>query len=141
MAKRFALISFGILCLMLSAVAGFHIGTGTALSGPIYFPNDGVITHFAEYMLDENGQAWLLPGGAGPVPPDCWTRLPEHDVPSWLLSQIKFWHLTLIVGQDNTAWRNVAEGLWESCGPWPGGPVPTESGTIGEVKNIYSGED
>jgi hypothetical protein len=131
--KRFMYLSISVLCLSVSALIGSHIGTRSAQAqapGPIY-SDTGIVTHFAEWMLDQYGQTWFIGSS--------WERT-APDVPSWLFNQIKSWHLTVIITQDNSAWKwNGTE--WVNLGPWPGGPVPTSPNTWGDVKGKYDDND
>jgi hypothetical protein len=68
------------------------------------------------------------------------TTYPEL-APPVPVSTIKFWKQNLLVTKDNQAWvRDNTIHSWSSCGPWPGGPVPTSPSTWGGVKGKYEGE-
>jgi hypothetical protein len=137
--KRFMYFSIAVLCLMVSALIGFHIGSESAQAQAPRAaitpssPSTGIIVgvDWAGYVLDQLGQVWYMHNG-------CWERRTEADPPV-PVSEIKLWSYYTVVTNDDTVWAHHG-GPWEQCGPWPGGPVPTSPDTWGGVKGKYEGK-
>jgi hypothetical protein len=138
MAKKFALVSFGVLCLMLSALIGFHVGGQSAQAQSprsaitASSPSTGIIVgvDWGGYVLDYLGQVWYMRYG-------CWERRPQADPPV-PVSEIKLWSYYTFVTNDDSVWEAHGD-IWEECPPWPGGPVQTRPETWGGVKGKYDG--
>lgn len=63
--KRFALLSFSLLCLAFTALVGFHIGQGTATAQSGLMSTSAVVTVGFQKALLVNGEIWKLEIGAG----------------------------------------------------------------------------
>ena len=64
MAKRFALVSFGLLCLSLAALIGFHLGSHSASAVAPEATSDWRVTQFDEdkvyyHVLVSNGDVFV----------------------------------------------------------------------------------
>ena len=66
---------------------------------------------------------------------NCWERMPSFDIPV-PLDEVKWWDNHALITTAEIAWRHDGNG-WTSCGPWPGGPVPANQSTLGEIKANY----
>ncbi len=130
MAKKFAFVSIGILCLALSALIGFHIGNQAAQAQT---PALHSLGHNG-WVLDSAGQVWNLTAA------NCWERMPAWDIPV-PLADVKWWDNHALITQSEIAWRHdQSTGSWINCGPWPGSPVPTSENTWGNTKEKYRGK-
>jgi len=139
--KRFMYFSISILCLSIAALIGFYIGSESvqaqaprAAITPSS-PSTGIIVgvDWAGFVLDYLGQVWYMRYG-------CWERRPQADPPV-PVSEIKLWSYYTIVTNDDSVWElRGGDSVWEQCGPWPGGPIPTSPNTWGGVKSKYDGK-
>ena len=127
MAKKFALVSFGVLCLSVSALIGTHL-----LQPAVASPVEDIIFFDQTFALDRFGQTWNT---ASHVDPVCWARVPIRDAPI-PVEQIVYWSQVSAYDTNGDWW--VFTGLgWDNCGPWPGAPVPTSQSTWGAVKEEF----
>ena len=133
MAKRFFFVSAGVLCLMLAAAVGFHMGSTSARASYVLTTTGIRAINGASYLLDENNQVWEFPG-----PDGTWTRAATYDPPV-PIENIKFWNGGELITWGNVAWREG--GGWHNCGPWPGGTVPTNQSTWGATKEQFKPKD
>ena len=137
-AKRFALVSFGVLCLTLSALIGFHLGSRSAVAESEVDPNrDLVAWHLSgndALFLDRLGQVWQSTMSTEPA---CWERRSDHD-PPLPVTDIQVWSPSSILALNGDVW--VRGEAWHNCGPWPGTPLPTTPSNIGNVKDKYDGD-
>ena len=138
MAKKFAYISFGMLCLVAANQLGggargrVSLGPQSAAAG-VVIEDVGIVSQFGELLLDSNGDVWGIFGG-------CWLPFSTSAGPLPVpVSDLKFWHPNTIVTKSNVLWREADDGGggWINCGPWPGGPIATESESWGGVKGKY----
>jgi hypothetical protein len=73
--KRFAYLSFGLLCLMLAVAVGYHIGSNTARAHETPIAE---IAFFDErHALEVNGEVWLLQLAGE----NCWLKQDWIDPP------------------------------------------------------------
>jgi len=109
--KRFALFSFGVLCLMLAVAVGFHIGSQTAQAqGPglvVAYSVDGVMSQ--QYVMMDNGDVYARSIIYG------WDPTDTYQVPLYTSERPVHY-----VGNF-----------------WNGAPVPIENSTWGGVKGLY----
>ena len=138
--KRFALFSFGVLCLSLSALIGLHVSE-TAFAG--YVPGgNGVVAwtganNSAVYLLDEYGATWQVALDGS------WSQMSAHSPLPVPVANINFWSadasVAWLLTDTNEVWRfDTGNGEWLSLGVWPGSPpVPTDSQSWGGVKSKY----
>jgi hypothetical protein len=138
--KRFMFVSIGVLCLMVSALIGFYIGSESAQAQAPRTeitpssPSTGIVVSldWSGYVLDQLGQVWWMRYG-------CWQRHPEADPPI-PVSEIKLWNYYVVVTNDDSVWELTGSNQWSQCGPWPGGSVPASPNTWGGVKDEYDGK-
>jgi hypothetical protein len=135
MARRFAHISFGILCL----TAAYQLGAESATAD--WDPTgSGVVwggTHGKYY--GSAGDAWQVT-----TFPDRWNRDAEFDLPI-SPSEVKFisqpaWNSgsMYVITTSDEAWAKHGPGFkWVVVGPFPGGPVGVESESFGKTKSAY----
>ena len=127
MARRFAYISFGILCL----TAAYQLGAERAsadwdqtLSGQVV-GIDGAIR-----VWDNAGRGWTVE-----VSPPEWVRVASLDLPV-PVSEVKILAGNAFITYDDVAWVQSG-GQWVNCGPFPGGPIAVEQESAGSVKGKY----
>ena len=54
------------------------------------------------------------------------------------VASIEFWELGHVLATNGDVWARTGIGNnWATCGPWPGGAVPTSENTWGSVKDKY----
>ena len=135
MARNFFYVSLGILCLVAAFALGAStsnesllIGVGPAAAGIVLESDVGIVSQWAEWMLDSNGDTWNVMHG-------CWT--PEASTPLPVpIAELKFWHPTVLITKANVLWLE-AGGTWNDCGAWPGGPISTGSQSWGQIKEAH----
>ena len=136
MAKRFAYVSFGILCLVASYQLGVerakadwdHSGTGAIVGGDFR-------TYFGAA-----GDAWRINHSTA-----SWDRTEEFDLP-FPASEVKFYSqaswdggVLFLVTKDDEAWFKLPspQYAWEYVGLLPGTPVSLQSQSLGGTKSKY----
>lgn len=140
-AKRFALLSFGMLCIMLSALVGFHMGSQSA-EAQVVDPTGDIIAVSNASALDRLGQHWKFDTASAPGASNkCWVRRGDLDPPI-PVTAIRMWQGGVVVATNGDVWVTAADPelgtTWHNCGPWPGGgPVSTNESTLGNVKSIF----
>ena len=132
--KRFAYLSFGLLCLMLAVAVGYHIGSNVALAHVTPIPGIAFVDGSA--VLDVNGETWDSIGGS----PYCWFSVPELAPLPIPMEDIANWSVRAIVTVHGDMWIFGSQG-WENCGPWPGGPVGVENESWGSIKARMGGNE
>ena len=101
----------------------------------------GVVAVETDLVLDQYGVVWNLRTNNDNPRWDRFSggRYYPADLPV-PVSDVKLWSAGTLITQDNVAWRVSDDSYqWVSCGPWPGGPVPTSPNTCGGVKGKYDG--
>jgi len=136
--KRFMYLSIGVLCLALSALIGFHLGS-SEVTAQVDPSADIVATYSvgsnALVALDRFGQIWACNGSN--VNPLCWEQVTSGEPPLPIpISEIETWYFRSLLAKNGDFWV-VHELDWNNCGPWPGGTIPTTPSSMGEMKNKY----
>ena len=129
--KRFMYASIGILCLSLSALIGFHIGSNTVHAKASAIP--GILHVSGRYVLDINGEVWLVSH------PFSWIRISDYDPPSTVPPEnIVYWSHAAFMTAQGDMWQKTDQ--WYNCGHPPGGPVPTDNSSWGAIKEKLNTE-
>ena len=128
MAKRFAYVSFGILCL----VAAYQLGAQRARADwDVSLSGDVVGTFGWDAVFDRAGQAWRLE----PTHTPQWERAPTFDLPV-PTTQIKLMSNFVIITNDDRGW--VLQGsAWNDVGAYPGDPTPLAADSWAKIKGRY----
>jgi hypothetical protein len=125
MAKRFAYISFGLLCLVAAYQFGASQAVGSAAGSEI------LAMDHSGWFLDSSGQVWNV------VTPalGSWTRWPTYDCPV-PVSEVKYWGAHSLLTWADVAWAH--DGFnWHEVGPFPGGPVTVDDESWGRMKERF----
>jgi len=123
--KRLMYLSILILCLSVSLLMGFHLGVNTARAD--FQPGGVIIGTTDNVFLTSDGLGWAYASQG-------WIRLTNVDVPSELVSQIKFWHGSSFVTTSDEVY--VDGPNWINVGT-PGVPSSIEPTTWGQLKGKY----
>jgi hypothetical protein len=116
-------LSIGLLCLALTALIGFHLGSRAASAD---FDNSGVVVGIAnDYFLMNDGSIWALDAAGA------WRPHPPVPVP---VADIKLWDKDHIVTKDDVIWF-VLNAEWVQANPPY--PAPVEPTTWGRLKTRY----
>ncbi|GJM44529.1 MAG: hypothetical protein DHS20C21_13710 [Gemmatimonadota bacterium] len=131
MAKRFAYVSFGVLCLVtVHEMEAKDARAGWNADGQIW--GTTAFGGGAHLVIASSGEGWShQPFGA-------WTRHEELDLPV-PVTQVKFVEGAgdpgnfLLVTKDDSVWWFFETG-WHQSEPFPGGPVSLGAQSWGETK-------
>lgn len=126
MTRRFAYMSFGILCL----VAAYQLGAEKAAADWDPSAPGQIVGVWSGVAFTANGEAWTFWTAI-----EGWQRDPAHDLPL-PASQVKFIDQGSIISTSDVAWRYTATG-WDEVGPFPGGPISVRPESWGKVKAAH----
>jgi len=136
MLQKFAFLSFAILCF----TTAYHLGAKRANAewdggapGQII---GGAFAQGGPWIgFTSAGEAWSITPAAG------WIRRADMDLPV-ATSEVKFLdsngELFIVVTTADDVWEFADNGLgWFQIDSFPGGPITTESESLGAVKGRY----
>jgi len=126
--KRLMYLSISILCLSVSLLIGFHFGASTARAD--YEPGGIVIGAQDGWILTSDGLGWRYSNG--------WERQIALDIPSGLVSQMKFWSPSTFVTTSDEVYIGGPD--WINVGT-PGDPTNIEPTTWGQLKGKYEDDN
>lgn len=138
MARRFFFVSMGILCL----TAAYQLGARSARAdvdptnpGPVLIADIGA--------WGADGSAWIAQSGGG-----SWYRQSTNldlPVPASAVAMIdgESTQNFVLVTNSGAVWRCSGAGsvgsAWKLMPPFPGGPVPVEGSSFGQIKGQFRG--
>ena len=139
MVKKFALVSFGVLCLMVSALIGFHIGNQSAEATVITDPVGAVVAMSEQLVMTVDGKLWIFNDNR-----NAWEEWVGSPIPM-PTSQAQFFdkagdEFYLVDKQGNVWIKPRANSHWVNRGQPPAPPVSTSPETWGGVKSNYDGD-
>lgn len=139
MAKKFAYLSFGVLCL----VVAYQLGAarvradwrGEDVPGLIVAGGGG-----GSLWLNRTGEVWDLGGGCGGIPGWCLRKDLSAGFPV-PLSEIKFFEspggdVFVLITNNDDGWTWYPSGGWQGPYPFPGA-VSVENSSWGDIKGRY----
>lgn len=132
--KRFMYASIGLLCLSLSALIGFHIGSRSASATVTTEPVGNIVAMYESTVLTLDGRIWTFDAYGT-------RQWIEHDyspipVPISDIQFIDNGNVIQFVDKNGDVWnRNGHYPQWTNVGHPPLPPVPTSGESWGSIKD------
>lgn len=128
--RRLFYLSGTLFFFAFTLLVAVHIGQRLAMAD--CDPRGHIVAEGSSVFLTEYGEAWIT-GFSG------WERWSDWDVPSHLMSSMKFFSGNTIITESDEAWYRQGPGPdgWTSIGLVPDGPIAIAPTTWGQLKRKY----